>query len=104
MLLVSGTLEQPSDLKTPQLWKENIMTITFPECATCPHSFNEKYGPLFPRFLPEQEVVERTTLARATIWRGVKAGTFPKPAKISTHRVAWYEHEVNAWILAQRDG
>ena len=53
------------------------------------------------RFLTERDVSDRTTLARATIWRKVKDGSFPAPVKISDNRVAWYEHEINDWMLAQ---
>ena len=52
------------------------------------------------RFLTERDVCDRTTLARATIWRKVKDGSFPSPVKISDNRVAWYEHEINEWMLA----
>jgi len=51
------------------------------------------------RFLKELEVCDRTTLGRATIWRKVKAGTFPAPRQLADGRVGWYEHEVDAWIM-----
>jgi len=51
------------------------------------------------RLLKEEEVCDRTTLSRSVLWRKVKAGTFPAPVKINGGRVAWYEHEVQAWIL-----
>lgn len=55
-----------------------------------------------PTLLKIVEVCRRTTLSRAHIWRMVKSGTFPAPVKISTNRVAWYEHDVATWILSQR--
>ncbi len=36
-----------------------------------------------------------------TLWRRAKAGTFPKPVKLSASRNGWIESEVNAWIEAR---
>ena len=36
-----------------------------------------------------------------TLWRKVKAGTFPKPVKLSERITAWNVGEVRAWITAQ---
>lgn len=36
-----------------------------------------------------------------TLWRKVKAGTFPKPVKLSQRVTAWKVGEVRAWIAAQ---
>ena len=36
-----------------------------------------------------------------TLWRKVKAGTFPKPAKLSERVTAWNVGAVRAWLLAQ---
>lgn len=45
-----------------------------------------------------KEVQRRTGLARATIYRLMKLGTFPKPVRLITHNVAWRQHQVDAWI------
>ncbi len=53
------------------------------------------------------EVRRRTGRSRSEIYRGVAAGTFPKPVKLSERSSAWPEHEVAAWIaerIAARDG
>lgn len=34
----------------------------------------------------------------ATIWRKVKAGTFPKPIKLSENITAWKAEEVREWL------
>ena len=47
-------------------------------------------------------VAARTTLDRVTIWRMVKAGTFPRPYKLSVGRVAWSEREVEEYIASCR--
>ena len=36
-----------------------------------------------------------------TLWRKVKAGTFPKPTKLSQRVTAFNVGEVRAWMLAQ---
>ena len=36
-----------------------------------------------------------------TLWRKVKAGTFPKPIKLSQRITAWQVGSVRAWIAAQ---
>ncbi len=36
-----------------------------------------------------------------TLWRKVKAGTFPKPVKLSERVTAWNVGTVRAWMTAQ---
>lgn len=36
-----------------------------------------------------------------TLWRKVKAGTFPKPVKLSERVTAWQVGTVRAWMTAQ---
>lgn len=36
-----------------------------------------------------------------TLWRKVKAGTFPSPCKLSERVTAWRVGEVRAWIAAR---
>lgn len=33
-----------------------------------------------------------------TLWRMVKAGTFPKPVKLGERIIAWNIEEVQAWM------
>lgn len=37
----------------------------------------------------------------ATIWRKVKAGTFPKPVKLGERITAWHMGDIEAWLAAQ---
>jgi prophage regulatory protein len=37
----------------------------------------------------------------ATLWRQVKAGTFPKPVKLSERVTAWAVEDVRQWLDAQ---
>jgi prophage regulatory protein len=56
------------------------------------------------RFLPVKEVVRRTSLSRATVYRLVQAGTFPHPVTLTGARTAWVETEVTAWMQARLSG
>lgn len=53
------------------------------------------------RLLKIREVVEQTTLHRATIYRLMNSGDFPKPVRITSRRVAWRRSEVEAWKEAR---
>ncbi|WP_029406845.1 AlpA family transcriptional regulator [Thiomicrorhabdus sp. Milos-T2] len=44
------------------------------------------------------EVVQKCNLSRATIYKKVKEGTFPKQIKLSERSSGWLESEVNDWI------
>jgi prophage regulatory protein len=58
--------------------------------------------------LPETGFVRQAQLlasvlpfSAATLWRKVKAQTFPAPVKLSAGVTAWKAEEVRAWIEAQ---
>jgi prophage regulatory protein len=54
-----------------------------------------------------EEVMERTTLGRSTIYANINAGTFPKPMKISKRKIRWTTEDINSWIqglIDKRDG
>ena len=40
----------------------------------------------------------------ATLWRKVKAGTFPQPLKLSARVTAWRVGDVRAWLQQQTGG
>ena len=43
-------------------------------------------------------VLARTGLSDTTIWRGVRAGWFPAPVRLSPGTVGWRESDVNRWL------
>ena len=43
-------------------------------------------------------VMERTGLSRTTIWRMVKAGTFPKPVELGSRARGWRSKDVDKWL------
>lgn len=53
------------------------------------------------RLIRRPAVTDRTGLSRTTIWRAVRAGTFPVPVPIGQRAMAWVEAEVDAWIEAR---
>jgi prophage regulatory protein len=53
------------------------------------------------RILRRAEVERATGMARSTLYDAVAAGRFPKPVKITEHRVGWVEAEVIAWQKAR---
>jgi prophage regulatory protein len=52
--------------------------------------------------LRRRAVEARVGLARSTVYKLVKDGTFPKPVKLTGQRaVAWSSDAVDAWISAR---
>lgn len=56
------------------------------------------------RLLRTPEVEARCALHRATLYRRIKAGTFPEPVQVGPRRVAWRERDVVAWQDSLRVG
>lgn len=55
-----------------------------------------------PELLREADIVGKIApFSRATLWRRVKAGTFPKPLKVSHNITAWRRADVEQWLQAQ---
>lgn len=61
-------------------------------------------------FIREQQLVQSPKrpgspaplpFSAPTLWRKVKAGTFPKPTKLSERVTAWKVADVRAWLAAQ---
>lgn len=54
-----------------------------------------------------RDVVARTTLSRAYIYRLVQQGLFPRPVSLGRRASRWVAREVDAWIsqhARRRDG
>ena len=49
------------------------------------------------RLLNKWAVEQRTSLDITTIYRKMKAGTFPQPVRVGRRRVAWRESDIAAW-------
>lgn len=50
------------------------------------------------RILRINTVLDRTGLSRATLYRKINDGTFPKQIKLSTRCAGWRESAINAWM------
>jgi len=50
------------------------------------------------------EVSCQTGVGRATIYREINAGNFPKQLQLSPQRVGWFQWEIDAWKSARRRG
>jgi prophage regulatory protein len=50
------------------------------------------------QLLSRDEVLKRTSLSRATLWRMEDKGEFPKSVRISANRVAYNADDVDEWI------
>ena len=53
------------------------------------------------RILRITAVLERTGLSRATLYRKMKKGTFPRQLKIAERCVGWHESAVKEWVKNQ---
>ena len=45
-----------------------------------------------------KDVIEKTGLARSTIYKYVDLNTFPKPISLGGRSVGWIDSEVHAWV------
>ena len=55
------------------------------------------------RLLKITEVVRLTGLHRATIYRRIGAGMFPKPVHPGRRASRWIECDLNDWMLSLRE-
>lgn len=56
------------------------------------------------RLLSVRDVIQKTTLGRATLYSLVSRGEFPKPISISANRVAWPASAIDKWIADRMAG
>jgi prophage regulatory protein len=54
--------------------------------------------------LTKREVVARTSLSPATIWRRMKAGDFPMSVQLTPGKVGWHEVDVDQWLKSRPRG
>ena len=47
------------------------------------------------------EVMERTGLSRTTLWRRVRAGTFPAAIELGENSIGWPASIIDAWLAAR---
>ncbi len=52
-------------------------------------------------FFRQPQVLQITSFSATTLWRHCKAGTFPKPVRLSANISAWRAQDVRDWVAAQ---
>jgi predicted DNA-binding transcriptional regulator AlpA len=40
-------------------------------------------------------------ISPSTLWRWIKAGSFPQPLRLSSQVVVWKESDITAWLAAR---
>ena len=53
------------------------------------------------KFLKLQQVMDKTTLCRSSIYNLIKEGSFPKNVAVMGTRKAWLESEVEDWMIGK---
>jgi len=53
-------------------------------------------------FIRQKQLLGHLAFSAPTLWRKVKAGTFPKPVKLGKKMTAWRWEEVQAWMETQK--
>ena len=51
------------------------------------------------RLIKLKEVMDRTGMAKSTIYKYMDEGSFPKNVKLGVRSVAWVEAEIDKWIM-----
>ncbi len=46
-------------------------------------------------------VMALTGLSRTTLWRRVRAGTFPAPVELGANSIGWPASEISVWLKAR---
>ncbi|KDE33648.1 AlpA family transcriptional regulator [Kosakonia radicincitans UMEnt01/12] len=50
------------------------------------------------RLIKIKEVQLRCAISRASVYRLISEGKFPRQVRLSSRAIGFYEHEVNEWI------
>jgi prophage regulatory protein len=54
------------------------------------------------QILRPAEVIKITGLCRTTLWRAVRAGTFPKPVRLTAITIGWCQTDLVHWLAERR--
>ena len=52
-------------------------------------------------FLRQRQVLAFVPISKSTLWRRVRAHSFPSPVKLSVRVTAWRAEDVRRWITEQ---
>lgn len=54
-----------------------------------------------PRILRLGDLTRLTRLSKASIYRQIKAGSFPRPVKLGPRAVGWHQDEIDHWLASR---
>ncbi len=54
-----------------------------------------------PKILRRREVEQVTRLSKASIYRQMHAGAFPKPIRLGERAVGWKADEIDEWLTSR---
>lgn len=74
-----------------------------PMAAASVQPVAEPSGPRLPDtgFLRQDQVLAFVPVSRSTLWRRVRARSFPEPVHLSERVTAWRAEDVRRWIAEQ---
>ncbi len=52
-------------------------------------------------FLRQSQVLAIIPISKSTLWRRIRAGTFPRPIKLSARVTVWRVEDIRSWIARQ---
>ncbi|GAB3529174.1 AlpA family phage regulatory protein [Photobacterium alginatilyticum] len=55
------------------------------------------------KFLKLQQVMDKTTLCRSSIYNLIKTGDFPKNVTVMGKRKAWLESDIEDWMMSKME-
>ena len=78
-----------------------------PSCAVFPTCSGAAVSPpTLPQtgFLRQSQVLLFIPVSKSTLWRRIRARSFPEPVKLSVRVTAWRAEDIRAWIEQQALG
>ena len=63
----------------------------------------KKLPPLDLKIIRLKQVVAETGISRSSIYRGIKAGTFPNLVPLGARAVGWRRGDIDAWLANPLD-
>jgi predicted DNA-binding transcriptional regulator AlpA len=52
-------------------------------------------------FYSRKEILSKLPISNTTLWRMIRAATFPAPVSLSPGRVGWSRNAVDSWIASK---
>jgi predicted DNA-binding transcriptional regulator AlpA len=80
-------------------------TISVP-ATTMVAPLASRSAPALPEtgFLRQPQVLAFVPISKSTLWRRIRARTFPEPLKLSARITVWKAEDIRRWIAQQAIG